>query len=99
MTVELKRDDISLLLSLLTRDMDRVGEVKEKYGFCDPSYFYRLVDMRNKLLAIPVAEELPAGFNDKEAVESNSAGIKRKSISLNGALTEQDGRVKTLNRR
>ncbi len=38
MTVELKRDDIGLLISLLTRDMDRIGEVKEKYGFCDPLY-------------------------------------------------------------
>ncbi len=78
MTVELKRDDISLLISLLTRDMDRVGEVKEKYGFCDPSYFYRLVDMRNKLLAMPVVEELPAGFSDKEVGELSYAGINKE---------------------
>ncbi len=76
MTVELKRDDIGLLIGLLTQDIDRVGEVKEKYGFCDPSYFYRLVDMRNKLLAIPAAEELPAAFNDNdnEARELSDAG-------------------------
>jgi hypothetical protein len=77
-TVELKRDDIGLLIGLLTQDIDRVGEMKEKYGFCDPSYFYRLVDMRNKLLAMPVAEELPAGFNDKEARELSSAGINKE---------------------
>jgi len=65
-TVKLERDDISLLISLLNQEIDRAGEVKEEYGFCDPSYFYRLVDMCNKLLAIPVAEELPAAFNDKE---------------------------------
>ena len=73
MTVELKRDDICLLISLLTQGIERAGEVKEKYGFCDPSYFYRLVDMRNKLLAIPVAEELPAGFNDKEAIKKRGS--------------------------
>jgi len=65
-TVELKRDDIGLLISLLTQEVDRVGEVKEKYGSCDPSHFFHLVDMRNRLLAMPVAEELPAAFSDKE---------------------------------
>jgi len=77
-TVELKRDDIGLLISLLTQDIERVGEVKEKYGFCDSSYFYRLVDMRNKLLAIPVVEELPAGFNDKEVGELSGVGINKE---------------------
>ena len=91
MTVELKRDDICLLISLLTQGMERAGEVKEKYGSCDPSYFYRLVDMRNKLLAIPAAEELPAAFNNKEAGELSGVGINKKSSSLNGALTEQGG--------
>ena len=82
MTVELKRDDICLLISLLTQGIERAGEVKEKYGSCDPSYFYRLVDMRNKLLAIPAAEELPAAFydndNDKEAGELSDAGINKE---------------------
>ncbi len=84
MTVELKRDDICLLISLLTQGIERAGEVKERYGSCDPSYFYRLVDMRNKLLAIPAAEELPAAFNDndndkdKEEGELSDAGIKRE---------------------
>ena len=66
MTVELKRDDIGLPISLLTQEIDRVGEVKGKYGSCDPSYFYRLVDMRDKLLAMPVAEESAVAFSDKE---------------------------------
>ena len=66
MTVELKRVDIALLISLLTQEIQRVGEAKGKNGFYDPSYFYRLVDIRNKVLVMPVAEELPAGFSDKE---------------------------------
>ncbi len=99
MTVELKRDDISLLISLLTRDIDRVGEMKEKYGFCDPLYFYRLVDMRNKLLAMPVAEELPVGFSDKEVGGLSDASINKETMSRNGVLSEQGGRGKTLNRR
>ncbi len=78
MTVELKRDDISLLISLLTQEIDKVGETKEEYGFCDPSYFYHLIDMRNKLLAMPVAEELPATFTDKEWEELSDVGINRE---------------------
>lgn len=64
MTAELKRDDIGLMINLLTQEIDRVGEVKEKYGFYDPSYFYHLVDTRNKLLMLPVTEEVPAAFSE-----------------------------------
>ncbi len=66
MAVELKRDDIGLLIALLTQEIDRVGEAKEKCGFHDPSYFYRLVDMRSKLLAMPADGEIQDGFSDKE---------------------------------
>ncbi len=66
MTVELKRDDVGLLITLLTQEIDKAGVAQEKNGFHDPSYFYRLVDIRNKVLVMPVAEELPAGFSDKE---------------------------------
>ena len=66
MIVELKRDDIGSLISLVSQEIDRVGEAKEKYGCCDPSYFYHLVDIRNKLLAVPLDTELPSGFSDKE---------------------------------
>jgi len=65
-TVELKQDDIGLLISLLTQEIDRVGEVEEKYGFCDLSHFFRMVDTRTKLLDMPVDGELQAGFSDKE---------------------------------
>jgi len=43
-----------------------VGEVKEKYGFYDPGYFYHLVDIRNKLMAMPLDEELPSSISDEE---------------------------------
>ena len=66
MSGELKLDDISLLISPTSQELDRVGKVKEKYGFCDLSYFYHLVDIRNKLLAMPLDTELPSGFSVKE---------------------------------
>ena len=63
-TAELKRNDIGLLINLLTQEIYRVGETKEKYGFFDPSYFCHLVYVRNKLEKMPVAEELPRVFSD-----------------------------------
>ena len=66
MTMELKRDDIGLLISLISQEVDRVGKAKEEYGFCDPSYFYHLIDIRNKLLAMPLDTELPSVFSDGE---------------------------------
>lgn len=63
----LSSDDIKVIIELTTQEIHRVGKA---YA---PSYFYRLVDMRNKLLAIPVAEELPAGFNDKEAIKKRGS--------------------------
>lgn len=66
MTVELKRDDTGLVISLISQELDRGGEAKEKYGFCDPNYFYHLVDIRNKLLAMPLDTKLPSGFSDEE---------------------------------
>ena len=66
MTVELKKHDIKTLIGLVTEETDRVGEAKERYGFCDLGYFYHLVDMRNKLLGMPLETELPSGFSDEE---------------------------------
>ena len=43
-----------------------MGEVKEKYGFYDPGYFYHLVDIRNRLMAMPLDEELPSSISDEE---------------------------------
>ena len=66
MAVELKKNDVKTLISLVTEEIDRVGEVKEKYGFYDPGYFYHLVDMRNRLMAMPLDEELPSSISDEE---------------------------------
>jgi len=65
-TVKLKRDDIGLIISLVTQEIGRVVEARERWGFCNPSCFYRLLGMRNKLLAIPVTEKPPVGFSEKE---------------------------------
>ena len=34
--VELEKNDVKTLISLVTEEIDRVGEVKEKYGFYRP---------------------------------------------------------------
>jgi len=51
-TVKLEQDDINLLKSLVSKEIDRVGVEREKHGSVDPGYFYRLVDIRNKLLGL-----------------------------------------------
>ena len=66
MTVELNKDDIKMLVNLVTAEIDKVGEAKEKHGFGDLGYFYHLVDIRNKLLCTPLSEDLPSGFSDGE---------------------------------
>ena len=55
--VELKKDDIKMLIGLVSGEIDRVGEARKKHGFCDSGYFYHLVDIRNKLMATPLDEE------------------------------------------
>ena len=55
--VELKKDDIKTLIALVSQEIDRIGEAREKHGFYDPGYFYQLIDIRNKLLATPLDEE------------------------------------------
>lgn len=42
MTVELNERDIKALVNLVTTEIDRVGEAKEKHGFGDLGYFYHL---------------------------------------------------------
>ena len=69
MTVELRRNDIGLLITLLTQEIDSVGEAKEKCAIGVPSYFYRLIDIRNRLLAMYVDDELPGGTSNQELVE------------------------------
>jgi len=64
--VELKRHDIKTLIGLVTEQIDRVGEAKEKHGFCDLGYFYHLVDIRNKLMAMPLDEELAASISQEK---------------------------------
>jgi len=66
MTVELDKNSIKTLIGLITVEIDRLGEAKEKYGFYDPGYFYKLVDIRSKLMAMPLAEELPSAFSNEQ---------------------------------
>ena len=66
MTVELKKHDIKTLIGLVSEEIDRVGEAKKKYGFYDSGYFYQLIDIRNKLLAIPFGEEPSSSIRDEE---------------------------------
>ncbi|GAH42735.1 unnamed protein product [marine sediment metagenome] len=65
MTVELDKNSIKTLIGLITVEIERVGEAKEKYGFYDPGYFYKLVDIRSKLMAMPLAGELPSAFSNE----------------------------------
>jgi len=55
--VELKKQDIKTLIGLVSGEIDRVGEAREKHGFCDSGYFYQLIDIRNRLMATPLDEE------------------------------------------
>jgi len=69
-TVELKKNDIKTLIGLVTRRIDqeigRVGNAKENFGFYDLGYFYHLIDIRNKLLAMPSGTEMPTGLSDEK---------------------------------
>ena len=64
--VELKKHDIKRLIGLVSEEIDRVGEVKEEQGFYDAGYFYHLIEIRNKLLAMPLDEEPSPGISDEE---------------------------------
>ena len=64
--VEIKKDDIKTLIALVTQEIDRVGEAREKHGFYDSGYFYHLIDIRNKLLAMPFGEEPLPSISDEE---------------------------------
>ncbi len=55
--VELKKNDIKTLIGLVSEEIDRVGEAKKKHGFYDSGYFYHLIDIPNKLLAMPLDEK------------------------------------------
>ena len=41
--VGLKKHDIKALIGLVSEQIDRVGEAKEKQGFYDSGYFYHLL--------------------------------------------------------
>ena len=64
--VELKKHDTKTLKGLVSGEIDRVGEARERHCFYDPGYFYHLIDIRNKLLAMPFAEEPPSSISDEE---------------------------------
>ena len=52
--IELKKRDVRMLIRLVTDEIDRMAKVKEKYSFYDSGYSEHLVDMRNKLRAMPL---------------------------------------------
>ncbi|MBA7470172.1 hypothetical protein ES707_05450 [subsurface metagenome] len=64
--VELKKQDIKTLLALVSQEIDRIGEAGEKHGFYDPGYFYHLIDVRNRLLAMPLDEEPALSISGEE---------------------------------
>ena len=64
MTAKLKKRDVEMLLGLVAAEIGRLGQIKERYGCRDPSHFYRLIDIRNRLLAL--LEELPPHLSDEE---------------------------------
>ena len=55
--LELKKQDIKTLIGLVSQEIDRVGEAREKHGFYDSGHFYHLIDIRNKLMATPLDKE------------------------------------------
>ncbi|MEE9399198.1 MAG: hypothetical protein V3V23_02920 [Dehalococcoidales bacterium] len=67
--VELKKDDVRTLIALVSQEIDRVGEAKKKHGFCDPGYFYHLIDICNKLMVTPLDEELILSVSGEEGRE------------------------------
>jgi len=58
--------DVRVLVRLVTDEMDRMAKTKEKYSFYDSGYSDHLADIRNKLLALPLDEELASTAGDKE---------------------------------
>ena len=67
--VELRERDIKTLIGLITEEIDRVAEAREKHGVYDLAYFFHLVDIRNKLLALPSGGELPSTISDEDWAE------------------------------
>jgi len=66
MVVELTSPDIKILVGLVTEEIERIAEARERNGFYDLGFFYHLVDVRNRLLAMPVNEELPSIITDRD---------------------------------
>jgi len=65
-TAKLKKHDVKTLISVVTPELDRLGEEKEKCGCGDPGCFYRLIDIRNRLMALPLDAEPPRNPSDEE---------------------------------
>ncbi len=66
MTAELKKHDVKTLISMVTLEIDRLGEAKEKCGCGDPGCFYHLIDIRNRLMVLPQDAEPPPHPSDDE---------------------------------
>ena len=86
--VELKKDDIKMLIGLVSGEIDRVAESREKYGFCDPGYLYQLIDIRNKLMATPLDEEPILSISGEEQPKKALDSIKHAGQSYDGLIQE-----------
>jgi len=83
-TAKLRERDVKTLIGLLTLEIDRLGEAKEKCGCGDPGYFYHLIDIRNRLLTLPSDAELPPHLQDGHAplamTESRTTAQNRSEL-------------------
>lgn len=59
----LKSGDVEFLIRLVSEEIERQGIKKELGMSADIHYFYKLVDIRNRLIAMPQPEEDEAAWN------------------------------------
>ena len=86
MTVRLEENDIKTLISLVTREIDRVGEPEDERGFYDPTYSHHLVDIRDKLLPMLADVDLPSSFSDEELPEFRQYARRKYQAELDEDL-------------
>jgi len=84
-TAKLRERDVKTLIGLLTLEIDRLGEAKEKCGCGDPSYFYHLIDIRNRLLTFPSDAEPPPHLQDCHAPLAMTKAGQRLKTGVNSS--------------
>lgn len=68
-TVALSASDVRTLASLVTAEVQRVTEANKCLGYCNPGYFYYLLDIRKKLQSMPLDEQLISESPDEDCRE------------------------------